>query len=397
MRRFFLESHFGIGYNGAGDLTETMDRTLRTAVLTACLGGLAASAVCAQPLLLSPLLSQPPTYAQAFSLHSASWLLSSRPPAAAAPAPLAFSGTPFAGSAVFTLPTVSRWQAAYRSDPSLRLTDWKRVFNICRLGVFEIPLRSDPAERANILLSAQAVDSATVAPGGIFSFNETVGERTPERGYQDGLMFNDGQIVRGTGGGICLVSTGLYNAALQAGLGLVERHPHSGVVGYAPPGCDAGVVYGSEDMRFRNTTGAPIVIKTNVQDDRVVVGLFGRTPTPGRKVFVKETHLAYIHAPLVETPDPTLPAGAAPVVVQKPRLGFDVTVERFFTQGTRVVRRELVVTEHRNPRAKIVHVPLPAASPPNPMLPAGLSAPGDGPPPPFHFSAAEAGNDEADQ
>lgn len=243
-------------------------------------------------------------------------------------------------------------------DPSLRLTDWRHVFNVSRLGEFDIPLRTDPAERTNVLLAAQAVNDVTVAPGETFSFNETVGERTPQRGYQDGLMFDQGRVIRGTGGGICLVSTGLYNAALQAGLVLVERHPHSGVVNYAPPGCDAGVVYGVEDMKFRNTTPVPVVIKTRAEEDRVVIELFGQIPPPGQKIFVKPTRLDMISPRVIVKTDPTLAPGETKVA-QRGRSGYDVTVERFWTKKGRIVRDEVVTSEHRAPRSRILLVALP--------------------------------------
>ena len=328
--------------------------------------GLASGAVSASPLALSPLLAQPPTFAAAFSLRALPVVDRLQPQSAPQLSPFSLPG--MMDFAQFSLSTEADWRQARLSDPSLHLTDWRSVFDIARLGAFVVPLRSDPAERANIVLSAQAVDNAVVEPGEIFSFNDTVGERTPDRGYQDGLMFSGGQIVRGTGGGICLVATGLYNAALQAGLGMIERHPHSGVVGYAPPGCDAGIVYGSEDLRFQNTTDAPIVVKTDIQQDQIVIGLFGQTPPLGRKVFVKATHLVFLHAPTITQPDPTLAADAAPLVVQKPHLGYDVTVERFFKQGRQTLRREVVTTEHRAPRPMIVHVPVPApVAPPSPL------------------------------
>ena len=356
------------------------------AALTFLAAGLACGAASAAPLTLPPLLSQPPTFAAAFSLSrvqatfSLSALSAVRPartPEALQPSlpPMVLPGA--IDFTTFALPTADDWRVARLSDPSLRLTDWRDVFDVARLGMFVVPLRSDPGERANIILSSQAVDNAVVEPGEIFSFNETVGERTPERGYQDGLMFSDGQIVRGTGGGICLVATGLYNAALQAGLGVIERHPHSGVVGYAPPGCDAGIAYGSEDMRFQNTTDAPIIVKTDIQQDQIIVGLFGQTPPPGRKVYVKTTHLTFLHASVIEQPDATLPIGAPPVVVQKPHLGYDVTVERFFKQGNQTVRREVITTEHREPRPKIVRVPAPpAVTPPGlPPVPGAATSP----------------------
>ena len=277
------------------------------------------------------------------------------------------------------------WNRA--ADPTLSLSPWSRVLDVARLGAFAIPLRDDPAERVNILLAAQRVEGAIVAPGATFSFNKTVGERTPERGYQDGLMFDGGQIVRGTGGGICLVSTALYNAALQAGLGVVERHAHSGVVSYAPPGCDASVVYGAEDMQFANTTSRPLIISARQEPERVVVGLYGAPPPQGERVVLKTTHLRVLPAATIHTPDPTLPPDAAPVVDAKPHAGYDVVVERLWLAGRRVLRREVVASEHRAPRLGRVRVPvppvLPAVAPPTPLLPTTLPslAPVPGPPP----------------
>jgi len=252
-------------------------------------------------------------------------------------------------------------------DPSLRLTDWRHVFDIAALGAFDVPLRDDPAERTNILLSAQAVDNVTIAPGMEFSFNAQVGERTPERGYQDGLMFDNGHVIRGTGGGICLVATGLYNAALHAGLAITERHPHSGLVSYAAPGCDAGIVYGQEDFKFRNTTGKPLVIRAAPEDDHVAVRLFGHTLPPGRQVIVKPLSLTAIPYAVVTKTDPALPPGQS-VVDQKPRSGYDVVLARFWTQNGRVVRREIVARERRSPRNKVVRIA------PPPVLPDPLTA-----------------------
>lgn len=248
------------------------------------------------------------------------------------------------------------------ADRSLRLTDWRHVFNIAALGAFDVPLREDPAERTNILLSAQAVDNVTVAPGSEFSFNAQVGERTPERGYQDGLMFDNGHVIRGTGGGICLVATGLYNAALHAGLAITERHPHSGLVSYAAPGCDAGIVFGQEDLKFRNTTGKPLVIRAQAGDNCVAVGLFGHTPPPGRQVIVKPLSLSVIPYAVETKTDPTLLPGQS-VVDQKPRSGYEVVLARFWTQNGQVVKREIVTRERRAPRNKVMRLGPPPMTP----------------------------------
>ena len=259
-------------------------------------------------------------------------------------------------------PTLAAWSPpplllwGNTPDPTLSLTaDWRRVFDVAALGAFDVPLRNDPAERTNILLSASAVDNLTLAPGAEFSFNSAVGERTPERGYQDGLMFDQGKIVRGTGGGICLVATGLYNAALHAGLPIDERHPHSGVVSYAPPGCDAGIYYGQNDLKFRNTTGRPLTIRAVPEGDRVAVRLFGRTLPPGRAVVVKPLALTTLPWSVKTTTDPALLPGQV-VIDQRPRAGYDVTLARYWTLKGRVVKREIVTQEHRAPRPEVRRV-----------------------------------------
>ncbi len=269
-------------------------------------------------------------------------------------------------SPILSLGNGMLWSRAL--DPSLQLTDWSHVFDIAALGTFDVPLRQDTAERANILLASQAVDNVTVAPGEEFSFNAQVGERTPERGYQDGWMFDSGHLVRGTGGGICLVATGLYNAALQAGLEISERHPHSGVVSYAAPGCDAGIVYGQEDLKFRNTTARPLVIRAAPAEDHVTVGLFGQTPPPGQEVIVRPLSLETIPYTVITHPDPTLPPGQS-IIDQKPHSGYDVVLGRFWTVHGRVVRREIVARERRAPRSKIVRVGV------APIAPTLLSSP----------------------
>ena len=327
-------------------------------------------------------------YAQPLSLPTASPLLTLLPLAAPSPTPgLSLPRRPAAISATSLEESVSAlgwmarsgWTVERENDPSLQFTDWGDVFDIALLGQFDIPLRSDPAERTNILLSAKAVDGVEVDPGQVFSFNGTVGERTTERGYLDGWMFDQGHLVRGTGGGICLVATGLYNAALRAGLGIIERHPHSGLVSYAPPGCDAGVVYGIEDMQFRNTTASPLLVKSQTSDDHLTFQLFGHTPPPGEEVIVKPTAFEPLPAPTIQTEDPTLQPGQI-VVAQKPRAGFDVTVERFWTVHHRIVRREVIAQEHRAPRPRIIHVaPPPAPADPLADLLLGGPVPDDAP------------------
>lgn len=114
----------------------------------------------------------------------------------------------------------------------------------------------------NIKLASLAIDRKRLNPGEEFSFNKTVGSTTPDRGYQKATIFLDGEKVKDYGGGICQVSSTLYNAALNAGLEITERHPHSMKVYYVEEGKDAATNIGSKDLKFKNNLGFPIEINT---------------------------------------------------------------------------------------------------------------------------------------
>ncbi|NLX77754.1 MAG: VanW family protein [Clostridiaceae bacterium] len=129
----------------------------------------------------------------------------------------------------------------------------------------------------NIKLAAEDLDKTVIEPGEVFSFNETVGRRTREKGYEEAPIFVDGEKSKGVGGGVCQVSTTLYNAALEADLEIVERHRHSRKVSYVPEGKDAAVVYNSKDLRFKNTRDYPIEIRISVSEDKIHVTLNKKT------------------------------------------------------------------------------------------------------------------------
>ena len=95
--------------------------------------------------------------------------------------------------------------------------------------------------------------SLRIEPGQIFSFNEAIGRRSLEAGYKEANIIKDGEFVKGVGGGVCQVSSTLYNAVLLSGLKVVESHPHSLKVGYVKEGFDAMVNFYSADSSGRRT------------------------------------------------------------------------------------------------------------------------------------------------
>lgn len=127
----------------------------------------------------------------------------------------------------------------------------------------------------NLRLAAGKVNGTVVLPGQTFSYNAVVGERTIAAGYKEAAVYQDGQVVQGLGGGICQISTTLYNAALYANLDIVERRNHQFVPSYVGAGRDATVVYGSQDFKFKNNRNFAIKITCSVDKGIATFNIYG--------------------------------------------------------------------------------------------------------------------------
>lgn len=132
----------------------------------------------------------------------------------------------------------------------------------------------DSERQNNITITCKAITSKEVGPGETFSFCDTVGKSTSEKGYQEADIYVDGEKRQGLGGGNCQVSTTLYNAVLQVpGLEVVERHKHSGHVPYVTEDKDAAVSYGAYDFKFKNNTQDVIKIIMENSSDNITAKL----------------------------------------------------------------------------------------------------------------------------
>ena len=154
---------------------------------------------------------------------------------------------------------------------------------------------STPERKANISLAAKSLDNVMVAPDEEFSFNLTVGERTERRGYKVSKIIVNGEFVDGVGGGVCQVSTTLYNAVLLAGLDVIEYHPHSLPVSYVAPSFDAMVNSGWADLKFINHTDNPVIIRAYADGATLRVEVYGEPMV--EKYSRKSTVTAEIPAP----------------------------------------------------------------------------------------------------
>jgi hypothetical protein len=166
----------------------------------------------------------------------------------------------------------------------------------------------------NVELAAKLIDNTLIGPGKVFSFNATTGQRTVARGFEEAPVIVGGELVNGIAGGVCQVSTTVFNAAYDAGLPIEERWNHALYISHYPQGRDATVDYPALDLKFRNDTGHWLLLRSFNSTGRLTVNLYGTSFT--RRV---ETEVA----PLIVT-------GEIPVKLVKDKtlkLGTRVTEE----------------------------------------------------------------------
>lgn len=143
------------------------------------------------------------------------------------------------------------------------------------LGSYSTEYVANADRTTNLRLAANKIDGTVVMPGEIFSYNKVVGKRTIAAGYKNAAIFQDGQVTDGLGGGICQISTTLYNAIIEAGMLIEERRNHMFVPSYSDPGKDATVVWGSTDFKFENRRAYPIKIEASVSGGIASVKIYG--------------------------------------------------------------------------------------------------------------------------
>lgn len=133
----------------------------------------------------------------------------------------------------------------------------------------------DTDRTTNLILAANKINGTVVMPGEVFSYNTVVGERTIAAGYKEAPIYVSGEVVDGLGGGICQVTSTLYNAVVYANLEIVERSNHQFVPSYVTASRDATVVYGSIDFKFKNNRNYPIKILCSVSNGVVNFEIYG--------------------------------------------------------------------------------------------------------------------------
>ena len=183
-----------------------------------------------------------------------------------------------------------------------------------------------PGEEYNVELAAKSLKGIVVKEGKIFSQNQFIGPYTESRGYKKGASYSGANIVQTEGGGVCKIASTLYNAAILSDLEIVERHNHTMPVNYIPYGQDATVAYGGKDFKFKNNKDYPILIWSEILDDRLYIGIYGREKSP--EVMWHHNITNVIEAPKYYKKNTELEKGEERVLIK----GLDgATVESYIT------------------------------------------------------------------
>ena len=156
----------------------------------------------------------------------------------------------------------------------------------------------EPNVQRNITIAARKLDGVIVQPGGILSFNETVGEGSAPNGFLPGRVLYRDETRMEPGGGLCQVSSTLFNVLLLSGFSIVERHRHFQPVSYVPAGLDATIRYGKKDLRMKNVNPFPVRLHCAVSDESLRINVTGPGQLPVR--YEMEAEEEYVEIPFAE-------------------------------------------------------------------------------------------------
>lgn len=207
----------------------------------------------------------------------------------------------------------------------------------------------------NLKIAAEKINGTVLMPGEEFSFNEVVGKRTIEEGYKNAKIYQNGQVVDGLAGGICQISSTLYNAVLLANLEVTVRRNHSYTATYVPAGRDATVVYGTQDFKFKNSRTYPIKIEANVANGIVAFNIHGIKEEVEYEIKIIPVTTKTIPYQTEYVPTPGLAPGQQ-VVKQAGHSGYNVTTYIQRRIGGTVISKDIISNDTYNPMKAIINI-----------------------------------------
>ena len=244
---------------------------------------------------------------------------------------------------IITKPTITVNQIGTEAFPDL-LARFSTKYNAGNKG-----------RTTNLKLASNKINGTVLLPGQEFSYNKVVGERTIAAGYKEAATYSNGEVVDGLGGGICQISSTLYDAVVMANLKVTTRRNHQFVTSYVGAGKDATVVWGSQDFKFVNTRKYPVKLELTVSGGVATVSVWGIKEDVEYDITIETRKIATIPFTTQYIQDPTLPAGKE-VVKQAGNNGRKVEAYKVMRLNGQVVSRTLLSKDTYNAMKKIVRV-----------------------------------------
>ena len=214
---------------------------------------------------------------------------------------------------------------------------------------------SNVSRSTNLKVASKTINEMIINPGEIFSFNNALGPRTVAKGYKLGAGYSGGRSVSMVGGGICQISSTLYNAAIYANLTIVERHNHAHIAAYLDPGKDATVSYGTLDFKFKNTREEPIMIKASAKNGIATVEIYGKKESDEYDIEIVSIVSNYIGFKTIYEYDSTKEVGYQKVTQQGMR-GCNSTTYKIYSKNGIEIKREQISKDYFAPMNKYITV-----------------------------------------
>lgn len=222
------------------------------------------------------------------------------------------------------------------------------------LGTFSTTYNTSNQNRVtNLELASEKIDGTIILPGETFSYNKIVGERTIAKGYKEAAVYSGGKVIDGIGGGICQLSSTLYNAVIYANLEVTSRSNHRFLTSYVTAGRDATVSWGTIDFCFKNTRQYPIKVVSSVKNGVVTTEIHGMKEEKEYEVLIESTVTEVIPYTVNYVKDSTLPQKAEEIKQYGANGAKSVTYKVLKYNGV-IVSRELLSSDTYSPLERII-------------------------------------------
>lgn len=239
----------------------------------------------------------------------------------------------------------------YNINPKYNFEKLSKINSV--LGIYETEFNPKNYNRVdNIKLAASKINNIIIDSKEKFSFNKTIGARSLQQGFKEAPVIINGELKDGLGGGVCQVSSTVYNAALYSGLEIVQVKNHSIPSGYADKGRDATVAYGSIDLIFRNNYNHPILIKNFIEENKLISIVYGNNKDK-KNIGIETEIVEIIPKSVIIKNSEDLKEGKRKIE-DKGRDGYKVNTYRVYKSNGTIEKKELINESYYPPKEKIL-------------------------------------------